>query len=278
MQSTKNEQPASESTALAGRFAVVVGGSGGIGRAVSVELARRGATVLAHGRHASAKALEMPSGDAAGAAGGMSQGGADDMPEDGASSRHLTFDREFDTPHEFLSALDERLRALGAEPDLLICSFGPFLERPLADTSAADWERLAMANLALPGALASHFLPGMLRRGFGRFLFFGGTRTDSIRGFRQTAAYAAAKTGLGVLVKSIALEGASRNVAAALVCPGPTETEYQDASTRARHAGLTPRGNLASASLVARAAVDLIDADPCLASGAIVALDGGFAP
>ncbi len=196
------------------------------------------------------------------------------IPRSGSGSLNFTFDHEFDTPSAFLSALDEKLHELGAEPDLLICAFGPFLERSLADTSTADWERLAMANLALPGSLASHFLPGMLRRGFGRFLFFGGTRTDSIRGFKQTAAYAASKIGLGVLVKSIALEGAAHNVAAALVCPGPTETEYQDAATKVRHAGLTPRGILASAELVARTAIDLIDADPCLSSGAIVTLDG----
>ncbi len=265
MQHTRGERGTIENSTLAGRFAVVVGGSGGIGRAVSAELVRRGATVLVHGRHASTKTAEI-SGDAG------------DATKRTAGERLFTFDCEFDTPRSFLHALDERLRELGAEPDLLVCSFGPFLERPLADTSVTDWERLAMANLALPGALASHLLPGMLRRNFGRFLFFGGTRTDSIRGFRQTAAYAATKTGLGVLVKSIALEGAVRNVAAALVCPGPTETEDQNATTPARHAALTPQRKLAGAELVARTAIDLIDADPCLASGAIVALDGGFAP
>ncbi len=270
MQSIRGERSDAEHSTLAGRFAIVVGGSGGIGRAISTELARRGATVLVHGRHASEKTGEPH--------GSIARGGLSELPLGFSSAHDLTFDCEFNTPHAFLSALDERLRELGAEPDLLVCSFGPFLERPLAATSTADWERLAMANLALPGALASRFLPGMLARGFGRFLFFGGTRTDSIRGFTQTAAYAATKTGLGVLVKSIALEGASRDVASALVCPGPTETEYQDAATKARHAALTRRGTLARADLVARAAIDLIDADPCLASGAIVALDGGFAP
>lgn len=254
MNTAHGARPGAEASAVAGRFAVVIGGSGGIGRAVSAELARRGAKLLIHGRHASERIDGIPGGP------------------------HVAFDLEFDSPSHFLGALDERLRGLGAEPDLLVCAFGPFLERPLADTSASDWERLAMANLALPGALASHFLPGMARRGFGRFLFFGGTRTDSIRGFRQTAAYAAAKIGLGVLVKSLAIEGASHNVAAALVCPGPTETEYQDAATKARHATLSRRGALASAETVARAAVDLIDTDPCLSSGAILTLDGGFAP
>lgn len=254
MSGPNGARPGASASTFAGRFAIVVGGSGGIGRAVSAELAERGAKLLVHGLRASTKAIDIPGGP------------------------HFAFDHKFENAHGFLSALDARLREINLEPDIVVCAFGPFLERALGETTTEEWERLALSNLALPGALSSHFLPGMMRRNYGRFLFFGGTRTDTIRGFRQTAAYAAAKTGLGVLVKSIAMEGATHNVAAALVCPGPTETEYQAAATKARHASLTENGTLARAEMVARASIDLIDADPCIASGAIVALDSGFAP
>lgn len=237
-----------------GRFALVIGGSGGIGRAVSLELARRGARLLVQGRHAR------------------------EHMKDRIAPPHETFDFEFGSPSEFIRALDARLADMGAELDIVICAFGPFSEKPLEMVSTEEWEYLAMANLALPGALASHFLSGMKERGYGRFLFFGGTRTDTIRPFRKTAAYAAVKTGLGVLAKSIAASAADRNVAAIVVCPGPTETEYQSLAMRARHASLTPTGSLIPAETIARLSLDLIDADPCTASGAIVALDGGFDP
>ncbi len=248
------KSPPKDASTFQGRFALVVGGSGGIGRVISVELSRRGARLLVHGRHASERAQGMTLGV------------------------NETFDAAFASPGSFIRALDLRLDQIGAEPDIVICAFGPFLEKTLETCTAEEWEWLTLANLALPGALASRFLPGMIGRKYGRFLFFGGTRTDGIRAYRKTAVYASAKTGLGVLTKSIAAEGAPHDVAAVLVCPGPTETEYLDDETKIRHASLTSTGSLARPEHIARAGLDLIDADPCLASGAIVSLDGGFAP
>lgn len=254
MNSSVPGHPSVNDSSFRGKFALVIGGSGGIGRAISIELARRGAKLLVHGRQASSRMKEMN------------------------LESHEAFDYEFRGPDDFLRALDARLEKIGAEPDIVICAFGPFLEAPLARVTAKEWEWLTLANLALPGALASRFLPGMLPRGYGRFLFFGGTRTDNIRAYTKTAAYASAKTGLGVLAKSIAAEGAPHNVAALVICPGPTDTEYLDNATKLRHAGLTATGSLLRPEVVARASLDLLDADPCIASGAIVSLDGGFMP
>jgi 3-oxoacyl-[acyl-carrier protein] reductase len=247
-------RPSAAKSAVEGRFALVIGGSGGIGRAVAHELSRRGASLLIHGRHASQK------------------------KDDFGDSPHEFFDCEFINPRDFIDALDAHLASSGDEPDIIACAFGPFLEKPLAQTTIEEWEWLAHANLVLPGALVSRYFAGMKRKSFGRFLFFGGTRTDTIRGFKKTAAYAAAKTGLGVLGKSIAMEGSAQNVAAVVVCPGPTETEYQDEETKARHASFTQNGTLADARQIAEIAVNLIDQDPCLASGSIVSLDCGFSP
>lgn len=162
--------------------------------------------------------------------------------------------------------------------DIVVVAFGPFLRKPLAACVAAEWEDMALLNLALPGALASRYFPAMSGRGFGRFLFFGGTRTDAIRGFSSNAAYAAAKTGLGVLAKSIAIEGAPHNVAAVTVCPGLVRTEYIGQEEEVALLRMAPGGKLSSSTAVASAALDLIASDPCLASGAIVALDAGFSP
>jgi len=247
-------RPGAAQSAVAGRFALVVGGSGGIGRAVAHELSRRGASLIVHGRHGSQK------------------------EDDFGDGPHEFFDYEIKNPRDFIGALDVHLVSSGAEPDIIVCAFGPFLEKPLAQTTIEEWEWLARANLVLPGALVSRYFANMKRKNFGRFLFFGGTRTDSIRGYKQTAAYAATKTSLGVLGKSIAMEGSAQNVAAVVVCPGPTETEYQDEATKARYASITQNGALADARHVAQIAVNLIDEDPCLASGSIVSLDCGFSP
>lgn len=271
----RETEPEPRSAVLNGRRALVVGGSGGIGRAVSLGLAARGASLLVHGRTASKVETVV---DAIRSRGGEAEGLA------------LSLDS--------LAPLLEALDVLGARSagntlsadtagsprnardrfDILVVAFGPFVRKSFADHSPSDWEKTALLDLALPGALAGKLFPAMCGRGFGRIIFFGGTRTDAIRGYRSNAAYAAAKTGLGVIAKSIAIEGAPHNVAAVVVCPGFVDTEYIDPEEKASLARIAPGGRLSDPAEVASIALDLIDRDPCPASGAIVSLDSGFSP
>jgi 3-oxoacyl-[acyl-carrier protein] reductase len=238
---------------LAGRRALVVGGTGGIGRAAALELGARGASLVIHGGSSEARlASTLAELAAAGAE---------------ASGFLLRLDRP--------SRIVERLPSLGRF-DVLVVAFGPFLRKSLSATTSAEWEELALLDLALPGALASALLPGMAARGWGRILLFGGTGTDRIRPCSTNAAYASAKTGLATLTKSIAAEGAPSGVGCVLVCPGLVDTEYLDEGDRARARALAPGGRLLEPREVAGPAVDLIAADPCAASGAVLSLDGGL--
>jgi 3-oxoacyl-[acyl-carrier protein] reductase len=246
-----------ESHALESRRALVVGGTGGIGRAVALELGKRGVHVLVHGG-SSRERLDSA---------------LDELRRLGAGADGFLLD--LSDPIDGLARLVESLPGLG-DIDILAVAFGPFVRKGLARTSLADWERLALLDLALPGALCSAVLPAMASRGWGRILLFGGSRTDGIRSYSSNAAYAAAKTGLAVLAKSVAAEGASRGVGCVLVCPGLVDTEYLGETERETLRARAPGGRLASPAGIAAAAVGLIEADPCLASGAIVALDGGL--
>jgi 3-oxoacyl-[acyl-carrier protein] reductase len=237
-----------------GRRALVLGGSGGIGRAVCLALARRGAALVVHGG-SSRERLDAVLGEVR----------ASGSPEVSG------FLQPIERPADIL----ERLGALG-RIDILAAAFGPFVQKPLADTAAADWERVALLDLALPGALCSALLPAMASRGYGRILLFGGTRTDAIRAYSSNAAYAAAKTGLSVLAKSLAAEGARANVACILVCPGLVDTEYLAEAARTRFRALTPGGRLVAPEEIAESALGLLAADPCVASGAVLNLDSGL--
>jgi 3-oxoacyl-[acyl-carrier protein] reductase len=256
-----------ESPGLEGRRALVVGGSGGIGRAVSLELAARGTYVVVHGG-SSRERLESTLRELALArerrlAAGQGGGGAEG------------FLLELDPPAAGISRLVHALPGLG-DIDILAVAFGPFARKTLAQTSAADWERLALLDLALPGALASALLPGMSARGWGRILLFGGSRTDGIRAYSSNAAYAAAKTGLAVLAKSLAVEGSGRGIGCILACPGLVDTEYLGEDERQELRSLAPGGRLSTTGEIAAAAVGLLAAEPCLASGGVISLDGGL--
>ncbi|MDR0707635.1 MAG: SDR family oxidoreductase, partial [Treponema sp.] len=169
---------------------------------------------------------------------------------------------------------NERLISGGYySPDILVYAYGPFKRAALNETNAADWQFLTQQNLALPGATVSRVLPSMLERKWGRILLFGGTNTDAIRGFATTAAYSAAKTGLGVLAKSVAKAAGGAGVTCNVICPGLTDTEYANEAVRAYNRDKSPSGKSLSSKMVALTAMYVL-ANRSI-NGAIIPVDEG---
>jgi 3-hydroxybutyrate dehydrogenase/3-oxoacyl-[acyl-carrier protein] reductase len=224
---------------IADKRALVVGGTGGIGRALAERLLGEGVRVTAFGRH-SLPGVESVLGDA-------------DRPE----TQKLLLD-------------------MAEKSDILCVVRGPFLQKSLEKTTLDEWSYQAFANLALPGALVSAALPGMLSAQWGRILLFGGTRTEAVRGFRTNAAYAAAKTGVSSLVKSVALEYARQGIRCNGICPGFVDTPYLDDATRRLLAAKNPDGRLISTEEVAEMGVFLIKNPSC--NGVLVNIDKGWEP
>jgi 3-hydroxybutyrate dehydrogenase len=229
-------------TVFSGKRAVIVGGTGGIGRGVTNALVANGADALAIGRRPA---------------------------EDSLGFRALSLDLD-DQSNRGAVIAESR------EADILCVVRGPFLQKSLAETTDEEWISLCYANLALPGMLVSAALPRMVSRGWGRILLFGGTRTDSIRGFRTNAAYAAAKTGLSSLVKSLALEYAAKGVTCNAICPGFVDTEYLSPIVKDELSKKSPNGRLIRVEDVVELAICLME--KCVYNGNVVPIDSGWAP
>jgi NAD(P)-dependent dehydrogenase (short-subunit alcohol dehydrogenase family) len=242
--------PMHASAPLEGKRAFIVGGSGGIGFEVSLSLGKKGAALDIHGLSSGkvSKALSI------------------------FRSEGITAEGSFGPIEVVEDFLVQRAR----KADILVCSFGPFLQKPLENTTSEEWARIVSLNLSLPGALASAALSGMQEKGWGRIVFFGGTRTDSIRGFRTNAAYAAAKTGLGSLTKSIAGFYAQSGIAALTICPGFVDTEYLSEKTRSELKAKTPRGNLISKSFLGSYIAQLVSEESTIWNGSIITADEGL--
>ena len=113
--------------------------------------------------------------------------------------------------------------------DILCVCYGPFLQKEIHEMKDDEWKKIALLDYALPGMLLSRVLPGMMERKFGRILLFGGTRTENVRPALTNAAYCGAKTGLSVLVKSLAQKYAQSGITCNAILPGFTRNAPGDA-------------------------------------------------
>lgn len=170
----------------------------------------------------------------------------------------------------------ENLKSALRESEILCVCYGPFLQKKISETSACEWIWTTRLNLALPGILAGYAARFMKKRGFGRILFFGGTRTNQINGFKTNAAYAAAKTGIASLTKSFALEFGEHGIYTAAIFPGFVKTEYISAKKRAEYEKILGEKKMICADEVARAALFLLS-DPNL-NGTLLEMNGGWRP
>ena len=193
---------------LNGKNALVVGGTSSVGLALAEQLSLCGAEVHATGTH-------IPEPDAM-------TGGETDI-----SNIHFHI-HDFEK-NGIESVLEEPFNSLLKKADILAVCYGPFVRKPIFETNAEDWKKLALMDYALPGLLVSESLKRMMNRRWGRIILFGGTRTDSIRNYKNVAAYSGAKTGLGVLVKSVAAEYRQYNITCNAILPGFTRNAPENA-------------------------------------------------
>ena len=234
-----------------GRKALVVGGTGGIGRAVALGLAERGAEVTVHGGSSQQRldsTLEALRKTGAQADGFL-------LPIDG-------------------NDVADRIFVCSPPPDILVCAWGPFKQEKLEALDRNFWQKMTENNLIFPGILVSLVIRGMIERNWGRILLFGGTNTDTIRGYTTTVAYSAAKTALGVIAKSVAKSAGMRGVTCNVVCPGLTDTEYTKAAQRRYNREKSPGKRPLSVEQIAQAALAILE-NPNV-NGAVVPVDQGL--
>ena len=189
---------------LAGRHAVVTGGSRGIGAAVAESLAREGATLTLMGRDVAAltaRTAELTLRHAVRA-----------LPVacDVADADAVT--RAFETARGELG-----------DAHVLVANAGEGASAPIAETSRATWDRMLAVNLTGAFLCVQQVLPAMRAARDGRIVLV--ASTAALKGYPRTAAYAASKAGLLGLARALAAETARDGVTVNAVCPGYTETD-----------------------------------------------------
>jgi len=183
---------------LAGRVAVVTGGSSGIGEGMALALAGAGARVVLVARDAS-----------------RLQGAAAGMRAAGGEVAWVSADLA--SRDEVPRAAEEAAAAFGA-PDILVNCAGVNIRPPLGSLSIGDWDTTMAVNLTAPFLLGQRFGPLMAARGWGRIINV--TSQQAQRAFANSGGYGASKGGLASLTRSQSEAWASSGVCCNSVCPG----------------------------------------------------------
>ena len=246
---------------FAGKRALVVGGSGGIGKAVALGLAKRGAAVIITGGN-SPERLEHTLAEL-NATSKISRKHSGFLCKIGLSDGGLS-------PEEAAAFILEK----APSPDILAISWGPFIKIALQETTPENWRFLVEGNLVFPGILTSLVLGDMVRRGWGRILLFGGTGTAEFRGFSDTVAYSTAKTALGTLAKSVAKTAGKAGVCCNVICPGLTATEYTTPPELAWYREKYAERKILTAEEIGYYALEVLQSSNI--NGAIIPVDSGL--
>lgn len=142
--------------------------------------------------------------------------------------------------------------------DMLILNAGPYIKerKKLADYTPEEWDAMINGNLSSAFYLCRAAIPYMRRQRFGRIVTVGFEKAQTAPGWMYRSAFAAAKTGLVSLTRTIALEEAESGITANMVCPGDIigdNKQRRIIEARQIDQGDTPVGRSGTGEDIARA-------------------------
>ena len=247
---------------LAGKVALITGGTSGIGRATAVLFAREGAAVAITGRN--------------------DERGREAVAEIGrAGGRALFVRADVRLAEDCRRVVDETVAAFG-RLDILFNNAGVFIHNDAVDCSEEEWDLQVDVSLKGTFLMCKYALPVMIPQGGGSII--NNSSGWGLVGGDRAVAYCAAKGGVVVMTKAMAVDHGRQGIRVNCICPGDTETpmEHEDADRRGMSwddyvAGASdrPLGRMGRPEEISMAALFLASDESSFITGAVLPVDGG---
>lgn len=250
---------------LAGRVALITGGTSGIGEATARLFGREGASVVITGRRAE-----------------LGQAVVAQIEAEGGRAAFIPADH---TRPEDCRRVVETVVADFGRLDILFNNAGIVTSGVAEETGEAEWAYVFDLNVTAVWRMCRLVLPHMRAQGEG--VIVNNASDWGVVGGRQAVAYCASKGAVVLMTKAMALDHARENIRINAVCPGDTFVErwerqgFQGSTGKDFDAALReaaealPLGRLGRAEEIARAVFFLAGDDSSFVTGVALPVDGG---
>ena len=239
------------------KYALVTGGSRGIGRAISIQLASMGYYVLINYKSKTEEANRT----------------LNTIMENGGEGQLLQFDVE--NANEINAALSTWMEQHSeAYIEVLVNNAGIRKDNLFFWMTDDEWSQVINTNLNSVFYLTRFLIKYMLNKKFGRVINI--VSLSGLNGRPGQANYSAAKAGIIGLTKSLALEAAKKNVTINAIAPGFIETDMTKDLNQEELKKIIPMGRLGKAEEVADLVGFLASAKASYITGQVISIGGGL--